>query len=258
VGTVKRLLLSVHDAAPGHEGALREMHGILRDCGIGSRYCLLVVPDFWDSEPLSEHPDFTSWLRELSAEGVEIALHGYSHLAPGNRGERGIRSGRGLLTDGEDEFRGLSREDAARRILRGLGVLREQVLVRESLPGFVAPAWLSGRGTLEALADMGIPWTENHRRILFPGRGTSISSPVVCFATRSPARRVLSVLWSIISPLLLALHSTVRIALHPSDLTSGTLARRLPSLVRKFTSGREVCLYSDLVSEQRSPGRGEP
>ena len=247
VDAVRRLLVSVHDASPGVEPELRHIHAALEESGIGSRYCLFLVPDFWNREPLAGHPGFTSWVRELSASGVEIALHGYTHLAPGTGGSIAGRMVAGLLSAGEEEFHGLSKEEAASRITKGLAALRE-VLGEDTDPGFVAPAWLYSRGTKRALEELGVPWTEDHAGVRFPtGKGRFIRSPVVCFATRTPVRRMLSVLWSLAAPQLLAPFGTVRLALHPADLSSPALHGRLPSLLRRFSGSREICRYSSLA-----------
>ena len=118
---MRGLLGSVHDVSPGSAAELESFHEMLGASAVGSRYCLFLVPDFWNREPLTGHPDFCSRVRELMQSGVEVALHGYTHLAPGREGSAGRREEGGLLTAGEDEFHRLSREEASTLLQSGSG-----------------------------------------------------------------------------------------------------------------------------------------
>lgn len=138
---------------------------------------LLVVPAYHGS---STRPDaaFVHALRQLQAQGHELALHGYAHLDPhtsqirrqAGRGTGGHeyastiprllspidRGGRGVVahlqrhvyTEGEGEFSALDEADARLRLQLGLDWFAEQGWTPD---GFVAPAWLMSRGAWRAL-----------------------------------------------------------------------------------------------------------
>jgi predicted deacetylase len=240
-----RLLVSVHDASPGCESKLRRIHGMLVEAGIGNRYSMLVVPDFWNANPLSDSPGFTAWVRELAAEGVEIALHGYSH-----RDDRGRRL---LLerirtiwrTRDEGEFASLDRATALSRLEKGRQMITDQLGI-ESM-GFVAPAWLYSPGTIRAVEDAGFIWAEDRSRIWFPNEtGKTIGSPVICFSTRTGIGRLKSTIWCRTSQAVLRSFSTVRLALHPLDADFETLFDLLPCLLERLTACRATVRYRDL------------
>jgi len=72
------LLVSLHDVSPRHSQAVEDILAELRLLGLPPAV-LLVVPDFHGTWPLSDHPAFVGRLREWSAAGHELALHGYFH-----------------------------------------------------------------------------------------------------------------------------------------------------------------------------------
>ena len=84
---------------------------------------------------------------------------------------------------------------------------------------FVAPAWLYGRGTIEALSSLGFRYAENRFRSWDPMTGrTILHSPVMNFAGGSGLKQASAAAWVHSAMILMRGAGTVRFALHPSDL----------------------------------------
>ncbi len=64
---------------------------------------LMVVPNHKGVNPLTENPDFTSYLKTLRYKGYHICMHGYAHekgeLQPSNAGQDRISRGLRLFED---------------------------------------------------------------------------------------------------------------------------------------------------------------
>ncbi len=207
---MRNLFVSLHDVTPAMEDRSRRMTDIIMK-RTGSHLTLLVVPDFHSGGSISGFPGFCSWLREMQTAGVEIALHGLTHS--GTPGERS--PGGRFLTDGEGEFASLGKSAAEEKITRGVNILCD-VLGREP-EGFTAPAWLYSRGTRDALKCFQFKWVE-YRSCLDYGDLGIKRCPVVVYASRTPWKRLCSRIWSVVSPGVAPLFSSVRLGLHVRDL----------------------------------------
>ena len=64
------LVISLHDVSPAHEQQVRTLLSALEEYGPLS---LLLRPNYRSCWPLTEHPHFTAWLRDLSAVGVSTS-----------------------------------------------------------------------------------------------------------------------------------------------------------------------------------------
>jgi predicted deacetylase len=248
IGTddVKRLLLSIHDVTPRHFERLQQIDAFFKARGIGSRYSMLVVPDFWGKWPLKDHSEFLDWLRARADEGVEMILHGYSHRDETVHSDAGTRWKAGVLTAGEGEFLGLDRGEATARINRGKTLL-EDILGRK-IDGFIAPAWLYSPGSRQALEDMGFGFAEDHWSVWSPRKGKTFTrGPVISYASRSRGRILSSLAWSRVATTLLAPTQIVRQAIHPHDFDVDSLVREIDRALMSYLGSRKPVQYRDLI-----------
>jgi hypothetical protein len=244
---MKRLLLCVHDVTPRHFARLQQLDALFKANGLGGRYSMLVVPDFWHAWPLQEHPAFVAWLRQRAEEGVDMLLHGYFHLDEAVHESPLTRWKSRALTAGEGEFLDLSHAAARERLLRGKALLES--LLHRPIEGFVAPAWLYGKGTHAALAELGFTVAEDHWRVWSPAaRRTLARTPVVSYASRTPLRLAGSLIWSRLATPLLAPLPIVRHAVHPHDFDSDHLIREFGRALSAFRRDREPMLYRELAA----------
>src|SRR5882762_9051268 len=149
--TPDRLLLaSIHDVSPRFEGEIDRLLDLLRP-HVGDRLAMLVVPNHWGDAPLVPGSGFATRLRSWADAGIEMFLHGFYHRDDARHGRGRDRVRARLMTVGEGEFLGLSRDEAAHRIAQGQALIEE--ITGQPIAGFVAPAWLYGAGAMEALAN---------------------------------------------------------------------------------------------------------
>ncbi|MEG8040943.1 polysaccharide deacetylase family protein [Sphingomonas sp. LR60] len=244
---MKRLLASIHDVSPRFE---REVDLLLDRLApfVGTRLAMLVVPDHWGSAPLT--PAFNSRLRQWADAGVEMFVHGWFHRDDSaHRGVAAIKAKR--MTAGEGEFLGLDRNEALARMQRGRTVL-EQATGRAAA-GFIAPAWLYSDDARAALADAGFALAEDHARVWVPGGAVVARGPVITWASRSDARALSSLVAASVLRTALQPLSTVRIAVHPGDVTRPALLRSIDRTFAAFTTrGRRPAAYADLLTAPRA------
>lgn len=74
------LVILVHDVSPAYYPQLRQLTEIISSYGLQNETYLFVIPNHGGEMPLNRYPEFVSFLRNLSAEGYRIGLHGYDHL----------------------------------------------------------------------------------------------------------------------------------------------------------------------------------
>ena len=242
-----RLLVSVHDVTPRHADRLRRIAALLARHGLRGRYSALVVPNFWHEWPLADHPDFIAWLRDQVEEGVEPVLHGYYHRDESPHASGWDRLRGRHLTAGEGEFLGLPYEAARARLAAGRALVED--LLRASVTGFVAPAWLYGQPSLDALRDLAFAHAEDHWSVWSPSTGRRLAAgPVVSYASRDRVRVAGSLLWSRASAALLRPLPIVRLAIHPHDLDVPALERELDRRLGALLRARQPILYRDLAA----------
>jgi predicted deacetylase len=243
---LRKLIISIHDVTPKHRDRLERIEAFLSECGVQSRYSMLVVPDFWRAWPLREHPDFCAWLRARSESGVEILLHGYFHRDEAEHRGAIARFQASSMTAGEGEFLGLEHVEARRRLAAGKALLED--VVGRPVTGFVAPAWLYGAGTHSALRDLGFVVAENQFSVWSPLTMSVLSrAPVVSYASRSPARLRSSIAWSRAATTLLKPFASVRLALHPHDFDSPELVAEAQRAIRALAYNRDLATYDSLT-----------
>jgi predicted deacetylase len=240
------LHVAVHDVTPAHRGRLERIDAQLAALGVGARYSMLVVPDFHRRAALAAAPEFARWLRARADAGVEMLLHGFFHVD-----ETAHRSARArwlatAMTAREGEFLGLGRDEARRRLDAGRRVLEDAI--GRGIDGFVAPAWLYGPGARAALRDAGFRLAEDHWSVWSPADGrTLLRSPVVSWASRTPARLASSLAWSKVATLALAPLPIVRVGIHPQDGEHGVLVHEIERVVASFLRSRPPILLRELL-----------
>jgi predicted deacetylase len=242
----KRLLVSIHDVGPGFTSQVEHLAERLSERLGGHLFAMLVVPDHWDAHPLAADRVFSARLRRWADEGVEMFVHGWSHRDHAEHsGLAGFKARH--MTAGEGEFLGLSAEEAARRMAAGKALIED--ITGRPAAGFVAPAWLYGRGAFQALAASGFALAEDHMRVWRPGTGATLArGPVITWASRTSLRSASSLAFAALARGALRPLATVRIAVHPGDVTKDSLLASIDRTLEAFASSRPVSRYSSLLS----------
>ncbi|MBI0476992.1 DUF2334 domain-containing protein [Sphingomonas sp. MA1305] len=242
----KRLLLSIHDVCPRHEGDVDRLREALLQVG-GDRMAMLVVPNFWNRSPIVRGSAFASRLRAWAEQGVEMFLHGHSHRDDVEHASRLDRLKARHLTAGEGEFLGLSHVEATIRIEMGRRLLEDVTGV--AITGFVAPAWLYGKGAKAALADAEIAMAEDHWRVWDPARDATLAfSPVVTWATRTPGRMASSLAVAEVARRM-PFFRVMRIGVHPGDCGEPQVMDSISETVATMRRSRQVSRYADLQAD---------
>ena len=243
---MKKILLSVHDVTPRHFERVKAIHALLQELGVGNRYAMLVVPDFWRQWPLAEHRAFARWIGERARDGVEIILHGFTHSDESTHHSAFKRWKARTLTACEGEFYGLSQESAAARLQEGAAVLHKACGVK--VQGFVAPAWLYSYGARDALSALGFGFAEDHWHVWSPtNKSTLCRGPVISYASRSEGRIRSSLFWSKLADWVLRPLPVLRLAIHPHDLDCERLVVEIKHTISRQQHRRSLCQYAELA-----------
>jgi predicted deacetylase len=241
----RRLLASIHDVSPRFEVEVDRLYERVTKLLGTPRLAMLVVPDFWGSAPLSAHPAFRRKLRAWAESGVEMFVHGWSHRDEArHRGAAALKARH--MTAGEGEFLGLARDEARRRMREGRRIVEDAT--GGPVAGFIAPAWLYGKGAREALRDEDFALAEDHLRVWRPSDGAVLArGPVVSWASRSRARIASSIAFAALARHALRLMPTVRVALHPGDTGVPALLESIDATFASLLRGRAAGNYHDLA-----------
>lgn len=242
----RRLLVSIHDVAPCFESEVDRLADLI-DARLGpARYAMLVVPDHWGRAPLAQAPAFQARLRGWAERGVEMFVHGWFHRdSSRHQGAAGFKARH--MTAGEGEFLGLSHADALQRMADGKALI-EDVIGRPAA-GFIAPAWLYGSGAMQALAECGFPLAEDHFRVWRPGHEDKplAKGPVVTWASRSTMRTASSLAFAALARPALQPLKTLRLAVHPGDVTKPSIVGSVDATLRAFSRRHVPGRYADLI-----------
>lgn len=235
------LLTSIHDVSPRFETQVeRLIEATMAATGSG-RLAMLVVPDHWDLAPIRGNPAFQRRLRDWADAGIEMFLHGWRHRDDAPKGFKGRH-----MTAGEGEFLSLDRAEAVRRMTEGRKVVEDAI--GRAVAGFVAPAWLYGEGTRDALRDLDLPMAEDHFRVWRPRDGAVLAKgPVISWASRSRARIASSLFFAAFARTALKPQRVVRVALHPGDTTVPSLMVSIDRTLRSFARTHEPAAYRSLL-----------
>lgn len=239
----RRLLASIHDVAPKFEDAIDILVDRLEKHVGAAKFAMLVVPDHWDEAPLSAAPVFQAKLRRWADAGVEMFLHGWRHRddAPA------MGFAQKHMTAGEGEFSALSASEASARIADGRKIVEDAI--GRPVAGFIAPAWLYSRGTLDAVRDAGFALAEDHMKVWQPMSGRTVArGPVITWASRSPGRIRSSLMVAAAARALPQALPTARIAVHPGDVTVPALLASIDATFARFAATHRPSRYADLLA----------
>lgn len=191
-----RVLVALHDVTPAHAAAVRVLWDVCRAHGTTPALC--VVPDWHGRWPLEADRAFVAWLHARAADGAEVLLHGLRHDEVGLPRGRGLRGWRvharaAGRTAREGEFLTLGRAAARARLAAGCARLRT---LGFDPVGFVPPAWLMRPACVDAVADVGLAYTEDARAVYLvrPARPLlgpatrALPAPAWRWSTRTPLR----------------------------------------------------------------------
>ncbi|RXD05896.1 DUF2334 domain-containing protein [Sphingomonas sp. UV9] len=247
--TDKRLVVSIHDVSPTFAVPIAMLAERIEAILGGPRFAMLVVPDHWGVARLDRSPAFARRLRAWADAGVEMFLHGWFHRdASDHRNAASALKAR-YMTAGEGEFLGLDAVEAEHRMRIGRDMV-EQAIGR-SVAGFIAPAWLYGPGAHAALRACEFALAEDHFRVWQPATGAIVArGPVVTWASRSAARTASSLAVAAAARALPDWMPTMRVAVHPGDVTKDSLLTSIDRTLRTLAERRTVSRYADLVTEQ--------
>ncbi|WP_313439221.1 polysaccharide deacetylase family protein [Novosphingobium sp.] len=249
IASPKHLLASIHDVGPGSEAAVLRLAELLERRLGGPRFAMLVVPDHWGRHPLSQDRLFQARLRSWADSGIEMFVHGWFHKDDSENGGGQHRGAARLkarhMTAGEGEFLGLDEATALSRMLDGKALL-EDVIGRPAA-GFVAPAWLYGDGARAALRKAGLPIVEDHWRVWSAKSDATLAKgPVITWASRSTARTASSLAFAALARRVLPMMETVRVAVHPGDVTKKSLIASIDTTLKRFAATHTPSKYQDL------------
>lgn len=254
-----RFLLSIHDVWPGNFPLVAGYLARLRSLG-AQRIALLVVPAFHGQPPMDGSQEFTAWLKEESASGTELFLHGYHHwmieLAEG-AAYRGRRSPYGRwvnrnLVAQEAEFSGLPSVEAERLLDLGLASWARAGL---PLAGFVAPTW-HGSPPRAALRGRGLGLWETRFRVHRLADGKSRFVPPLAWDL-SKGNRGPELFGGGAWLRALIRLPTLKVAIHPGDLEGRGTVKVIETV---FASGTNISygglFGSDPSGAPATPGQG--
>lgn len=211
--TTPAFAVSLHDVAPATWPECERLLEMLAP--YRTPVTLLVTPHYRAGVRLDAAPECIAALHARVTAGDEIALHGYFHVddGPPPRSARDWAMRR-VWTDREGEFAALDPACAGRRLDAGLAILRDVGL---EPAGFVAPAWLLGRGAQCALAQRAFRYTSTRDVLLALPGWSRVSAPSFVYSTRAAWRRVLSRHWNRRRVHVLGALPRLRVALHPAE-----------------------------------------
>ena len=248
----RTLLLSIHDVSPRSEDAVLRLRELIANSGGNRSLALLVVPNHWGEAPIRPGSPFAARLRNWAEQGDEIFLHGWFHRDTATHARPADRWRARWMTAGEGEFLGLEQAEATRLMRDGRALLED--VTGRAVAGFVAPAWLYGPGARAALAELDFPLAEDHLRVWHPPTGTVVArGPVITWATRSKARETSSLVWAALARRVLGASKTVRIGVHPGDITSARVRASIAATIAHFAARRKQLRYGDLLSRLPPP-----
>ena len=176
--------------------------------------------------------NFADWLQSCAERGHELCLHGWDHTATAEASLGRTLVGN-LVARGCGEYWSLNEDEAADRARRGLHVMAGLGL---HVTGFTPPGWLASAAAIRGLQRAGLHYVTSHRSVTDLRTGRRLRALVICHRPNGFGERA-GVALMARTPGLLRPGRTLRIALHPDDLTRSGLQRVGPEGHRR----RAVC-----------------
>ncbi|MEY2975800.1 MAG: hypothetical protein RIR49_2220 [Actinomycetota bacterium] len=231
-------VVSIHDVAPATREACGHLLSLCEESGV--LVTLLVIPGPWRGSRTLDDRAFADWLLAARDRGHEVSLHGWCH-------EGGVVSGLAdrVLARGCGEFAHLSRAEARRRLESGLEVMDR---IGVTPVGFTAPGWLCSEGSKQALIDLGFAYTTSHLSVIDLARSSTMPAPALC---QRPGSTITSLGIRVVRRTLVgrvARGKSVRLALHPDDLSTEPLVEATRMLIQVMATG-STSTYADLVTD---------
>ena len=234
----------LHDVAPATQERCERVLRAIREIGV-LPLTLLAVPRYHCDPP---RPDFEAWLVERQLHGDEIALHGYTHQDDGVPHGLLDHLRRRHYTRSEGEFSDLTLPEAMRRLTAGTHWFRRLGL---DLRGFVAPAWLIGDATWEALRWLDFSYTCTLGRIVLLPERRSLRSQSLVYSASSAWRRQASVAWNHAIAVAQSRRPVLRLELHPHDADHAAIRRSWQQLLSAQLRERRAATLADAVEQWR-------
>jgi predicted deacetylase len=237
-------VVAVHDVTPVHDDRIRRILALFGRVGI-ARPALFVVPDWHGEGNLERHPAFVDMLLERQAAGAEVFLHGHRHDEVGH--ERSLREHLHVFgrTARSAEFLVIGRDEAARRMDRGLEMFGRLGL--EAI-GFVPPAWIFGASTRALAAERNLWLTESFLWVESLRARHRMFSPALSWSSARPWRSWMTAGIGDVRTAVVRVPSLVRVAVHPPDIDIPPVRRSLERALERLVRARSAVRYTDLFS----------
>jgi predicted deacetylase len=226
-------LVVVHDVCPVFESEVSAIVTALKPL-IGRNMAAAVVPNWHGRDDINDR-----FHHSLNDHFDELLLHGWTH-----RREQGSGAV-SFVTQGSDEFSGLSVADARHRLK--LGQQKLGSLLGGPIAGFVPPAWQRGPIRPALLKETGLQYLMGYRTIEWSdGFSMCLSTftwDVGRFAVLGLSAEWIGRLMQFSSP-----NRLTCLAVHPVDVPRGYLPRIVSIVDSLLAAGRTPCLPGELHS----------
>ena len=243
--------VTLHDVAPATrartERLLEQVTRIADDARVPVRVTLLAVPMMHGA---LGGRGFGRWLHGLQDRGHEVALHGFTHLDATPVRSLADFALRRWYAAGEGEFAALGRAEADHRLSLALAWAQAHGL---AVRGFVAPAWLMSEAAWHAVAAAGFDYSATLTSVVTLPERAMQTAPSLVFSTRTPWRRVASLLWNRMLAALAARTTLLRLELHPNDGDHPAVQRCWASLLADALRHRRSLTLGEAAAALRRP-----
>jgi predicted deacetylase len=248
-GKDRTLVVSLHDVSPMTRADCSAILAELRSLGVPG-VSLLVIPDHHHKGHMLADAEFGRWLREQTAAGHEIVIHGYHHRRARRDGESlRAKATTRFYTAEEGEFYDLDRASATALVTKARAEFQQ---LGVPAAGFVAPAWLLSGEAEAALRDLQCEYTTRLGSVLDLRTGRAFASQSLVWSVRSAWRRQMSLAWNALLFRRLRANPLLRISIHPVDLRQAKAWQQIRELVTQALAEREPLTYLAWLTRQRA------